>query len=204
MHGFYLRAGRARRYDFDPRYLSQKRRANHFGHNNLQPGAWWPLQIVALYHGAHGNPFKGIYGNPTDGAFSVVISGASATYHDLDTDNGDTVWYSADAPHTTDPSAPSPDTKALQRSLLTRRPVRVLRSGGIRRHASSAWAPAVGIRYDGLYRVVDQVQGSNGRGGRVWKFKMVRVVGQRALEEIRDAVPSRAQRRDEARVREGY
>jgi hypothetical protein len=62
----------------------------------------------------------------------------------------------------------------------------------------------VGIRYDGLYRVEAQQQGTTATGEGYLKFRLRRLLGQRPLAQIRDAVPSRRQRRDEARFREGY
>ena len=39
----------------DPRYDNEKRPANVLGHNGLTVGAWFPLQLVALFKGAHGS-----------------------------------------------------------------------------------------------------------------------------------------------------
>jgi hypothetical protein len=209
MHGLYIKPAilnrRGRAYDFDPRYKAYKRDAKVHGHNGLVPGAWWPRQIVALYHGAHGSAYKGIFGNPTDGAYSIVISGQSKTYHDLDRDSGDTVIYSADMPtggngDNSVAAAQSADTRALRTSIRTGRPVRVLRSAG----KDKEWAPAAGIRYDGLYRVVGEFQGDNGKGGTVVKFRLRRMGNQTPLVTIRDSVPSPQQIRDEKRVKHGY
>lgn len=65
----------------DRRYLRDKRKANIFGHNGLRPGAWFPTQLVALFHGAHGASQAGISGNIVDGAYSVVVAG---TYENID------------------------------------------------------------------------------------------------------------------------
>ncbi|KAG7284682.1 hypothetical protein NEMBOFW57_009291 [Staphylotrichum longicolle] len=207
MHGLYMtvRSTPPRTtYHFDPRYLAQKRDAKVLGHNGLAPGDWWPLQMAALYAGAHGSAIKGICGSPTVGAYSIVVSGSSAVYHSLDTDNGDILHYSADSPRTNLPSAPSADTRALQRSLATRGAVRVLRSAGRGAGAGTrVWAPEVGIRYDGLYRVVAQLHDTTATGHGYLKFRR-RIQGQRPLAQIRDAVPSRQQKRDEARLRDGY
>lgn len=208
MHGLYMtvRSTPPRTtYHFDPRYLAQKRDAKVLGHNGLTPGDWWPLQMAALYAGAHGSAIKGICGSPTVGAYSIVVSGSSAVYHSLDTDNGEILHYSADSPRTNLPSAPSADTRALQRSLATRGPVRVLRSAGRGAGAGTrVWAPEVGIRYDGLYRVVAQMHDTTATGHGYLKFRLRRIQGQRPLAQIRDAVPSRQQKRDEARLRDGY
>jgi hypothetical protein len=198
------RPNHARSYHIDPRYADQKQPANHFGHNGLTPGSWWPLQLAAVYHGAHGSPIKGIFGTPTDGAYSIVVSGRATPYQDLNEDRGGTLLYSADRPTAAGDNIlhPSADTRALLRSEQTRLPVRVLRSAGPH---NRAWAPSVGIRYDGLYVVARAVKASNGAGGRVWKFQLRRLRGQVPdLQTIRDSVPSRRQVRAEGRVRFGY
>ncbi|KAK4149946.1 PUA-like domain-containing protein [Chaetomidium leptoderma] len=204
MHGFKLiiHPSRGRTYHLDERYIAHKRNARILGANNLTPGDWWPLQVVALYHGAHGSAIKGISGSAVEGAYSVVVSGKSAAYQALDRDQGELLWYSSDSPRNNDVAAPSPETRALQRSVLTRRPVRVLRSAGLH---NRVWAPEVGIRYDGLYRVEQQIQASHGNEGRpFWKFKLRRLPGQRPLTQICAAVPSAQQKLDEGRVRSGY
>ena len=206
MHGIMMvRHKTQTSYQFNPRYITQKREAKVFGHNNLLPGAWWPLRHVALFHGAHSHSMRGISGSPTLGTYSIVVSGSSPIYSDLDQDLGATLYYSADSSfNNRDPSAishVSNDTRSLQRSLTTRQPVRVLRSAG--QHGKT-YAPSVGIRYDGLYRAVEEVQAQNREGGLYYKFKLVRVAGQRSLAEICAAVPSVGQKDDEGRFRAGY
>jgi hypothetical protein len=207
LHGLYMqptRPNHPRSYHIDPRYADQKQPANHFGHNGLTPGSWWPLQLAAVYHGAHGSPIKGIFGTPTDGAYSIVVSGRATPYQDLNEDRGGTLLYSADRPTAAGDNIlhPSADTRALLRSEQTRLPVRVLRSAGPH---NRAWAPSVGIRYDGLYRVAGAVEASNGAGGRVWKFRLERLREQVSdLATIRDSVPSRRQVREERRMKFGY
>ncbi|KAK4101312.1 hypothetical protein N658DRAFT_425980, partial [Parathielavia hyrcaniae] len=212
MYGLcYKRAGRNNRviYGFDYRYLLNKRSAKVHGHNNLVPGAWYPLQKSAMFHGAHGAPIKGIYGNATDGVYSIVVSGRNSTYHDLDRDEGDSLVYSADSPTGANAdnnvaAQQSADARALRTSIQTRRPVRVLRSAASGRNPDRQWAPSVGIRYDGLYRVMDELQGNNGQGGTVVKFRLRRLGGQTHLATLRDTVPSPQQILDEARIRDLY
>lgn len=236
MHGLYLQG--AHTYRVDPRYAGQQRSAFQYGHNGLTPGDWWPLQAVAVFHGAHGQRVRGISGDPQRGAYSIVISGMAPEYRDLDRDGGEVVWYSADRPNvevglgpraTANPNnnnnnngnsgnnqpaaaltpAPRPqysaDTRALLASEQTGRPVRVLRSAG---HRNRDWAPAVGIRYDGLYRVMRHIVSHNRHGGQFLKFELRRVnaAGNAGvtLNQLRATVPSRAQRNEEARVRDGY
>ncbi|SPQ24206.1 3e11dd4e-944c-4769-ada7-d5081130441f [Thermothielavioides terrestris] len=200
MHGMYMVRGPGNRptYRYDPRYIHQKRDARVIGANGLVPGAWWPLQALAVFHGAHGQTIRGISGSPTQGAYSIVISGrARATYAHLDADNGHTVQYASDSPA----AAPSSDTRALQTSLRTGAPVRVLRGAGARAHAL---APPVGIRYDGLYRVVASRRVPDHRGEEYLVFRLVREPGQLPLAQICAASPTPAQIRAERRLRRGY
>jgi len=152
MHGVVLKTSSRRKdYILDSRY--QKRDAKVFGHNGLDVGQWWPMQIVALFNGAHGSKIAGISGNAETGAYSVVTSGGA--YEELDEDRGDTMYYSGPRSHVnTDPKKPFPSTNAtnaLKTSQRTGRPVRVLRAAGAGGSKSgSKWRPTVGIRYDGL------------------------------------------------------
>ncbi|KAK0611253.1 PUA-like domain-containing protein [Immersiella caudata] len=190
-------------YRFDPRYFSQKRDAKVIGANGLQPGTWWPLQLCAVFHGAHGSAGGGISGSEETGCFSIIVSGKSA-YHDMDKDDGETLYYSADN------SLDNVDrqrvlvttnkTKSLQVSLRTGRPVRVLRSAGKNR----AFAPIVGIRYDGLYRVAAENMKTNSKGGKYRQFKLVRLPNQRAFAETVAAAPTGRQQGDFARKREAF
>lgn len=146
----------------------QKPSARVFGHNSLTVGDWFPLQISTLARGAHGSRMGGIYGNLSEGAYSIV---ASQMYHELDRDEGEILYYSGSASHSNEnPLAPAPSssgTKALIVSMASRRPVRVLRSGGaLGSKNSSPFAPSCGIRYDGLYEIVKKLTPKNARGKR--------------------------------------
>lgn len=81
MHGVAPKFGKMKTCILDRRYLAEKRSANVFGHNGLEPGAWFPNQIVALFHGGHGARMGGIHGKIGVGAYSVVVSGK---YKDVD------------------------------------------------------------------------------------------------------------------------
>lgn len=81
MHGVCPKTGVVRTTQLDRRYLAKKRSAKVFGHNGLQPGAWFPSQLLALFHGAHGARMAGIHGNAVDGTYSVVVAGM---YQDVD------------------------------------------------------------------------------------------------------------------------
>ncbi|TGO62908.1 hypothetical protein BCON_0016g00010 [Botryotinia convoluta] len=142
-----------------------------YGHNGLTVGDCWARQIAALRDGAHGAPQAGIVGDVEKGAYSIIIS---KHYEGFDLDEGDTIEYSA--PGAIDSTAKEPDSTkhgviVLKRSIVTKNPVRVLRTAGC------AWKnrPAMGIRYDGLYRVIEGKVGTNGKGGKYWRFTLKRL-----------------------------
>lgn len=204
MHGVALKRGPKTVYCLDPRYLDKKRDAKVFGHNEFEPGAWWPYQKLAHYHGAHGASVRGITGTATSGAYSIVTSGSSGTYDDMDKDFGDTLYYSADNSHdNTDPNLiayTSNATQSLHKSLETGTPVRVLRSSG----GEKAYTPQLGIRYDGLYQVCDLRRETNSKGGLYEQFELRRLPGQRSLDDIQAKVPSREQREAFSKIKSGY
>jgi hypothetical protein len=200
MKGVAIKRGGRKSYLVNPQYMRDKRRTAVLGDNGLAVGDWWPLQVVALFNGAHGSMMGGISGSKSKGAISIVVSG---TYEDLDRDEGDILYYSGSGSHeNTDPNnipKTTARTKLLHTSLKTGHPVRVLRSG----KEASAWAPSVGIRYDGLYRVVSYGRPVNLRGGLYEQFRLERLPNQRDLTDLSD-VPSFEQRQLFEKVKEGY
>lgn len=205
MHGFVHVRGQRDSIRFNPELRNQQRSAKAFGHNNLTPRDWWPSQIVSVFHGAHGHNVRGISGTAEAGAWSIVCSGKS-TYSELDRDEGDTLYYSADGSvSNTNPLAVtivSNSTKALQKSLQTRRAVRVLRSAG--NGKGHYYAPNVGIRYDGLYIVVEQAEVLNDKGGLYYRFRLQRIEGQESLDNIKARSPTREQVAQERRIKDWY
>ena len=144
--------------------------ANRLGHNDIEHGTWWPKQICLVRDGGHGCIQGGIYGNVEDGAFSIIVSG---TYSDLDKDSGETLLYSAPKPQEGPGSAKQHNTdrtRILRRSLQTQKAVRVIRAAS--KH--SEYAPKVGLRYDGLYRVASEETGKTVKGVALALFKLVR------------------------------
>lgn len=203
-HGVVLKISKHRKdYILDSRY--SKTDAKVFGHNELEVGQWWPMQIVALFRGAHGSKIGGISGNAATGAYSIVTSGGA--YEELDEDRGDILYYSGSRSHdNTDPKKPfpsSPGTLALKASQRTQNPVRVLRAAGAGgKKSGSTWRPTVGIRYDGLYRVAGMQNRTNMNGGLYEQFKLVRLEGQPVLNNR--ARPTAAEIRDYEKRDEGY
>lgn len=194
-----------RSYRFDPRYIAKKTPAKVFGDNDLVPGDWWPLVHVALFHGAHGAKIKGIAGHPDLGAWSIIVS-ENPKYANLDSDDGETIFYSGDDSGNKSNRdtilESSPGTKSLQKSRRMGTPVRVLRRKGT---GNNRYAPLVGIRYDGLYRVVDEYEKTRpGQGGKFLQFKLVRLPDQRDFRETIRAAPTPKQQADFWKIQEGY
>ncbi|SIN35569.1 YDG/SRA domain-containing protein [Micromonospora cremea] len=106
-----------------------------------------------------------------DGAESIVVSGG---YID-DEDYGDQLVYTGQGgndPATKRQIADQEMTRGnagLARSQLEGRPVRVIRGAG----GDSKYSPASGLRYDGLYRVVEHWPETGRDGYRIWRFRLV-------------------------------
>ncbi|TGO86995.1 hypothetical protein BPOR_0260g00010 [Botrytis porri] len=157
-----------------------KKNAKIHGHNGLTVGDCWPRQMAALRDGAHGAPQAGIVGDKKEGAYSIVIS---KHYEGFDRDEGDIVYYSAPGAKESiikEADSEIPGVMALRRSMETLKPVRVLRS------ASGAWknGPAAGIRYDGLYMVVEGKIETNGKGGKFWRFTLKRLHRVNGIDQL--------------------
>ncbi|MEH0985569.1 YDG/SRA domain-containing protein [Micromonospora sp. CPCC 205556] len=106
-----------------------------------------------------------------DGAESLVVSGG---YID-DEDYGDELVYTGQGgndPATKRQIADQELTRGnagLARSQLDGRPVRVVRGAG----GDRKYSPASGLRYDGLFRVVDHWHETGKDGYRIWRFRLV-------------------------------
>ncbi|KAF4823325.1 E3 ubiquitin-protein ligase ORTHRUS 2 [Colletotrichum siamense] len=159
-----------------------------------------------MFYGAHGESQGGIYGTITKGAYSVVVSKA---YGGLDNDQGDTIWYSGSgAKENRDPQNVRKRTKgakALYQNIKTGKPVRVLRSSYESKIKISRYAPRVGFRYDGLYRVELVTTSINSHGGRYEQFKLVRCKdrAQPSLESLQ-SIPSLEQENDFKKIHAGF
>lgn len=178
--GIIIHVGRRKDYKLDPRY--PKRSADRFGHNGLTVGDWWPFQSFSLRDGAHGAKMGGIYGKISTGAFSVVVSGG--IYDGNDQDNGERILYSGSKGDQDDAADVPPLTNATKTLILStkhRQPVRVLRSS----KTNSRWAPAHGIRYDGLYDVDSYTIKTDTDNKRFYQFVLVRQPGQPPIDRSR-------------------
>lgn len=131
------------------------RPCNVLGHNGLENGQWFPLQVCLMRDGAHGEIEAGIYGSKLHGVLSIIVAGGSdpgstsATYED--DDFGDELFYVGTRAK---PGATKPThgTQYLLDAVKDyekgkEHPVRVFRSS----KCPGKYAPAEGIRYDGLY-----------------------------------------------------
>ncbi|KAI1181089.1 PUA-like domain-containing protein [Nemania sp. FL0916] len=160
-------------------------RRNHkvYGDNGIALGDWFPLQVTALFRGAHGAHMGGISGNEDTGAYSIVVA---SHYKELNSDRGNILYYSgSNSLENEDPNQPAPatqGTKCLHASFTSRNPVRVFRSGGAQSTPkTNPHLPQCGLRYDGLYRVVGWGFRTNKNGGRYKRFKLRRLRGQRMI-----------------------
>ncbi|KAI9744466.1 MAG: hypothetical protein M1818_001995 [Claussenomyces sp. TS43310] len=141
---------------------SKRRSPNVSGSNDLVNGQWWPNRMCVLRDGAHGEQEAGIHGQTGQGAYSVVI--AAGGYADEDDGVVSTpvaqlpehpltglksIEYCGTASKT---PTPTKNTALLSETLQLQKPVRVLRA----ENRASKYAPRRGIRYDGLYDVVDE------------------------------------------------
>lgn len=199
MEGMVLKHGARQDYIWDGH--TPKRDPRKHGHNGIAIGQWYAKQCIAFIRGAHGSLMAGIAGSTdadTGGAWSIVISGK---YDDLDTDHGDVVYYSGSGSHENDnPRAPAQSThgtNALHASLGSRKPVRVLRAA----QGRSRFAPACGIRYDGLYRVASLRTPLNSKGGMYEQFKLVRLENQGELPTNR---PTAREVYEFGKIKDGY
>jgi len=152
---------------FDKNYASRLSAA-FFGTGDLVNGQWWPNRLCALRDGAHGSSESGIYGPPGEkGAASIVLSGS----HYDDEDKGDVILYCG-----TEGSEgkPSEHTRRMIDSIETHNPLRVLRTDKL--DQNNLWRPIKGIRYDGLYNVIDFELLNAAKAH--YRFRLQRVPGQ--------------------------
>jgi hypothetical protein len=138
----------------------------------------------------------GISGSSVAGTYSIVVSGM---YDDLDKDEGYQIFYSGSNSHENTSAEPitSNKTKALERSVATRKPVRVFRSS----QGKWKYSPRAGLRYDGLYTAASMTIEKNGKGGSYKRFKLERLEEQ---GEIQSNSPSQNLINLFERVKDGY
>lgn len=146
-----------------------------WGHNGIAIGQIYLRQMAALAQGAHGSSQAGISGSAEDGAYSVIVTG---TYKSLEKDGLEHFEYCASGSMDNtfrDSLIESQGLKALRVSKATAKPVRVLRG----QNEDFQYAPKFGLRYDGLYKVVEEKRRHNSKGGLYAVFVLERM-GQQA------------------------
>ena len=118
------------------------------GAGHLVNGQWWPHQICSIRDGAHGAIEAGIFGEKGKGALSIVI-GSSGYANE---DQGNIIKYCGTSGSL---KMPTENTKLMIESQTRQTPVRVIRSGASPAKKHTVYQPIVGLRYDGLYQVID-------------------------------------------------
>jgi len=168
---------------------------NHFGPiPGIDVGMSWNFRIQVSEEGVHRPPVAGIAGTQKEGCPSLVLAGG---YED-DEDNGDEFTYTGaggrDLSGNKRTAAQSFDQKldrsnaAIAVNCKARfnnkeggdagekwregKPIRVCRSFKGKKH--SKYAPDVGIRYDGIYKVVKYWPQKGDSGFIVWRYLMRR------------------------------
>jgi hypothetical protein len=142
------------------------------GSNGLVMGQWWPLQICALRDGAHGELEAGISVGQDGAAVSVVLSGGQKDAYP-NKDDLNVIGYCGTRGTA---GRPTTATKAMIKAKDSGQPVRVLRSSKSRQSGKTNYAPAEGIRYDGLYNVIsfETIE----KQTEFYRFKLERCPGQ--------------------------
>ncbi|CAB0000926.1 unnamed protein product, partial [Nesidiocoris tenuis] len=164
----------------------------HFGPiPGVDVGTMWRYRIQCSESGVHRPPVSGIHGKANIGAFSIVFAGG----YEAD-DRGDEFVYTGAGGR--DLSGNKRTNKQSCDQTLTRenralalncaakfnengaeaknwqegKPVRVVRSYKLRKQ--SQFAPAEGLRYDGVYKVVKYYQAKGESGFFEWRYLMRR------------------------------
>lgn len=164
----------------DPAWSEKfKRKGGDGGPNKLINGQWWPTQLAAVRDGAHGNFERYITHNPKRGAVSCILHGGPAFSNNVD--EGNVVLLSTSGGHDGN-SLPGRTLAMLQRHKVGG-PIRLLRSSSI----NSEYAPKAGLRYDGLYDVVEvETRPQPSDPDQHFRFRLVRCAGQ---DPIRHQAP---------------
>ena len=163
---------------------------NHVGPIPGVPvGSTWRFRLQVSEAGVHRPPVGGIHGRESEGAYSIVLSGG---YED-DKDLGEEFYYTGsggrDLSGNRRTAGQSSDQKLTKMNLALAkccaapinstdgaeadnwkkgRPIRVVRSCKLAKH--SKYAPAEGIRYDGIYKVSKYWPHKGHSGFLVWRY----------------------------------
>lgn len=156
----------------------------HFGELPGEPvGTVYANRAAAALAGVHQVRQQGIAGNRTVGCASIVMSGG----YDTDEDHGHEIFYTGRGgqnpnnprgPHIADQDLVVNDNAALVTSQSTGKPLRIVRGSG----HDSPFAPSVGYRYDGLYKVAKHYPVKPADGFVRWMFHLVQLTAGEAAE----------------------
>uniref|UniRef100_A0A8C5V5P9 E3 ubiquitin-protein ligase UHRF n=1 Tax=Microcebus murinus TaxID=30608 RepID=A0A8C5V5P9_MICMU len=163
----------------------------------LPAGLTLPLCLPVSESGVHRPHVAGIHGRSNDGAYSLVLAGGLTRPSHLFQDNGNSFTYTGSggrdlsgnkrtAGQSCDQKltntnralalncyAPIDDKKGAEaKDWRSGKPVRVVRNG--RGSKNSKYAPAVGNRYDGIYKVVKYWPEKGKSGFLVWRYLLRR------------------------------
>jgi putative restriction endonuclease len=149
-------------------------------------GTAFPSRKRLSEAGVHRPLQAGISGSGSEGADSIVLSGG---YED-DEDYGDLIIYTGhggrdpDSREQVDHQTLTRGNLALAKSRTLGLPIRVVRGAEL----DSDYAPAVGYRYDGLYRVEDYWRESGRSGYYVWRYRLIKTQVENSLDDFRPLV----------------
>lgn len=166
---------------------------NHYGPiPGVEVGTSWLYRVQVSESGVHRPHVAGIHGRESDGAYSIVLSGG---YED-DVDNGDEFLYTGSGgrdlsgnKRTADQSSNQTLTRlnkalalncnaklnskgAKAKNWKDGKPVRVVRNYKLKKY--SKYAPDIGNRYDGIYKVVEYYPERGKSGFIVWRYRLRR------------------------------
>ena len=168
--------------------------AHYIGAGELINGQWWPLQICLIRDGAHGEIEAGICGELGKGVFSIVVG--SGGYDNID--NGDVIQYCGTSGSN---GKETGNTRLMMESLNRGNAVRVIRSGTANNNKKTVYQPASGLRYDGLYEVVEDELLHAATA--MHRFKLERLSGQHPIRyKGVEARPTPEERRSYDSIRE--
>ncbi|XP_074594037.1 E3 ubiquitin-protein ligase UHRF1-like [Brevipalpus obovatus] len=173
---------------------------DHFGPiPNIPVGTWWRFRFQASEAGVHTPLVAGIHGKEKLGAFSIVF----CCGYEEDVDLGDEIYYTGSGGRDSSEKkcrvggkqVKDQEMKKCNKALAVScyakfsenganaksdwhrgKPVRVLRSGNARGCTKkSPYLPKIGVRYDGIYKVVRYWPEHNSDSGLlIWRYLLRR------------------------------
>ncbi|KPM08866.1 hemi-methylated DNA binding protein-like protein [Sarcoptes scabiei] len=160
-------------------------------------GSWWRFRVQVSEAGIHSPLATSIYGRQNDGVYSIVYSGCDHN----DVDLGDEIYYTVhERKNRRKLSSSSETISRLQGFALalarncnailndqrgsvaidwrSGKPIRLLRNGNNRCNTTKSnrlkYLPKIGVRYDGIYKVVKYWPEAGTNGHTKWRFLLRR------------------------------